>query len=280
MKKTGFEFIRNKPATKKEINISFTQCQEKNKNKKTSIIQNQSHEPQRLAQIEISFWEKSISQLDEQIESLKSFLGFKNNQITLLECQLKNNPSYNFQKILENKKNENQIKINKIKEKQSEKESNLSQQIVFLSDIQNENEEFTIQKYQLKEKIDKLKNIIAKNQNDKKVKKNNNTINFNRIEMNDITNQYKGLMTTTAGELCKSRLGNKLLLSLNVDEINKHQIFDRNNLAYPVLKKKKIQFSYLGESFNTKKLGKKKINLNDFNNFKVNGFPDGMSTVY
>ena len=35
------------------------------------------------------------------------------------------------------------------------------------------------------------------------------------------------------------------------------------------MKRKKIQFSYMGEGFNTKKLGKKKINLNDFNNFKV-----------
>ncbi|MBR6912752.1 MAG: DEAD/DEAH box helicase family protein, partial [Treponema sp.] len=48
----------------------------------------------------------------------------------------------------------------------------------------------------------------------------------------------------------RSKLGNKLLLSLNVDEINKYQVFDRVNLAYPVLKKKKIQFSYLGDGFN------------------------------
>ena len=87
-------------------------------------------------------------------------------------------------------------------------------------------------------------------------------------------------MTTTHGELCRSKLGNKLLLSLNVDEINKYQVFDRTNLAYPVLKRKKIQFSYLGDGFNTKKLGKKKINLNDFNNFKVAGLPDGVQTVY
>ena len=87
-------------------------------------------------------------------------------------------------------------------------------------------------------------------------------------------------MTTTHGELCRSKLGNKLLLSLNVDEINRYQVFDKTNLAYPVLKKKKIQFSYMGDSFNTKKLGKKKINLNDFNNFKIAGLPDGVQTVY
>ena len=44
-----------------------------------------------------------------------------------------------------------------------------------------------------------------------------------------------------------------------------------------LLKRKKIQFSYMGD---TKRLGKKKINLNDFNNFKVTGMPDGIKTVY
>lgn len=127
--------------------------------------------------------------------------------------------------------------------------------------------------------INKLKNKIQKAQNDKKNKK-TTTISFNRIDTKEIHNQYKGLMTTTHGEMCRSRLGNKLLLSLNVEEINKHQVFDKMNLAYPVLKRKKIQFSYLGDSFNTKRLGKKKINLNDFNNFKVTGLPDGMQTVY
>ena len=87
-------------------------------------------------------------------------------------------------------------------------------------------------------------------------------------------------MTTTHGELWRSKLGNKLLLSLNVEEIIRYQVFDKTNLAYPVLKKKKIQFSYMGDSFNTKRLGKKKINLNDFNNFKFTGLPDGIQTVF
>ena len=121
---------------------------------------------------------------------------------------------------------------------------------------------------------------IEKAQNDKKQSTKKSAISFNKIDASEIQRQYKGIMTTTHGELCRSKLGNKLLLSLNVDEINKYQVFDRVNLAYPVLKKKKIQFSYLGDGFNTKKLGKKKINLNDFNNFKVTGLPDGSQTVY
>ena len=135
-----------------------------------------------------------------------------------------------------------------------------------------------MKKYKIKNEISRLKNILQKAQNDKKSKK--TTISFNKIDTSEIHKQYKGLMTTTHGEMCRSRLGNKLLLSLNVDEINKHQVFDKMNLAYPVLKRKKIQYSYMGDGFNTKKLGKKKINLNDFNNFKVAGLPDGMQTVY
>ena len=57
-------------------------------------------------------------------------------------------------------------------------------------------------------------------------------------------------MTTTHGEICRSRLGNKLWLSLNVGEINKYQVFDKMNLAYPVLKRIKIKFLYKGDSFN------------------------------
>ena len=65
-----------------------------------------------------------------------------------------------------------------------------------------------------------------------------------------------------------------------MEEIIRYQVFDKTNLAYPVLKKKKIQFSYMGDSFNTKRLGKKKINLNDFNNFKFTGLPDDIQTVF
>ena len=246
MKKLTFDFIKNKPSTKKEINISFTQCQDKTKNKKNFEDTNIN---QSLAQVEISFWKKNISQLEEQCESLKSFQLFKDKQLTLLNS----NPSLKIKKT----QYENEQKLNLMKAKFDESEHKLKEELSNLKSI---------------------KNIIEKTQDEKRKNKKAG-ISFSKIDTVEINNQYKGVMTTTHGEMCRSRLGNKLLLSLNVDEINKHQVFDRMNLAYPVLKRKKIQFSYFGEEFNTKKLGKKKINLNDFNNFKVSGIPDGVQTV-
>ena len=278
MKKQTFDFMRNKGSSVKEINLSFTQCQDKNLNsKKNSNELKDSQNNQTLAQVEISFWKKNISQLQEQYDSLKSFNLFKEKQLSLLKCQLNINNNNNNNN-LQLKKKENESKLQNINKKYEEIESKLNNELFYLHKIQNEIGEQTLKKYQLKNEITKIKNIIQKAQNDKKSKK--TTISFNKIDTNEIHKQYKGLMTTTHGEMCRSRLGNKLLLSLNVDEINKHQVFDKMNLAYPVLKRKKIQFSYMGEGFNTKKLGKKKINLNDFNNFKVAGLPDGIQTVY
>ena len=269
MKKQTFDFMRNKASSVKEINVSFTQCQEKNEKKEIKKEQN-------LAQVEISFWKKNISQLQEQYESLKSFNIFKEKQLSLLKCQINinsNNISNNKQYI--NKKRENESKLKNIKNKYKEIESKLNDELFYLHQIKTEINEHSTKKNLIKNQITKLKNIIQKAQNEKKGKK--SSISFNKIDTNEINKQYKGIMTTTHGEMCRSRLGNKLLLSLNVDEINKHQVFDKMNLAYPVLKRKKIQFSYMGD---TKKLGKKKINLNDFNNFKVSELPQGIQTVY
>ena len=275
MKKQTFDFMRSKGPSVKEINLSFTQCQDKNLNsKKNSNESKDSQNNQTLPQVEISFWKKNIAQLQEQYDSLKSFNLFKEKQLSLLKCQLNINNNNNLQL----KKKENELKLKNINKKYEEIESKLNNELFYLHKIQNEIGEQTLRKYQIKNEITKIKNLIQKAQNDKRSKK--TTISFNKIDTNEIHKQYKGLMTTTHGEMCRSRLGNKLLLSLNVDEINKHQVFDKMNLAYPVLKRKKIQFSYMGEGFNTKKLGKKKINLNDFNNFKVGGLPDGIQTVY
>ena len=274
MKKQNFEFIRNKAPSVKEINLSFTQCQDKNKSKKNKEETKDSKINQSLAQVEISFWKKNILQLQEQYESLKSFDLFKEKQLSLLKCQLNINKNNNIQ--IEKKRNEYESKLNSINKKYEEIESKLKNDLFYLHKIKNEIEKYNLKKYQIKNEINKLRNIIQKAQNDKKNKK-TTTISFNKIDTKEIHNQYKGLMTTTHGEMCRSRLGNKLLLSLNVEEINKHQVFDKMNLAYPVLKRKKIQFSYMGD---TKRLGKKKINLNDFNNFKVTGMPDGIKTVY
>ena len=278
MKKQTIDFMRNKPPSVKEINLSFTQCQDKTESSsKKNINEQKDSKMQSLAQVEISFWKKNISQLKDQYNSLKSFNLFKEKQLSLLKCQLNMSNNINNGQII-NKKKENESKLKSINNKYEEVEKKLNDELFYLHKIENEIGEHTLKKYQIKNEISKLKNMIQKAQNDKKTKK--STISFNKIDTSEIHKQYKGLMTTTHGEMCRSRLGNKLLLSLNVDEINKHQNFDKMNLAYPVLKRKKIQFTYMGESFNTKRLGKKKINLNDFNNFKVAGVPDGIQTVY
>ena len=277
MKKQIFDFMRQKGPSIKEINLSFSQSQNKKSSAEKIIDEPKENlNNQSLAQVEISFWKKNIMQLDDQYESLKSFNLFKEKQLSLLKCELE----INSNGTIENKKKENQRKLKEIQEKYESEELKLKEEINYLKKLQSEVGEFTLNKYKIKNEISKLKNRIEKAQNDKKQSTKKSAISFNKIDASEIQRQYKGIMTTTHGELCRSKLGNKLLLSLNVDEINKYQVFDRVNLAYPVLKKKKIQFSYLGDGFNTKKLGKKKINLNDFNNFKVAGLPDGVQTVY
>ena len=277
MKKQIFDFMRQKGPSIKEINLSFSQSQNKKSSSEKTIDEPKENlNNQSLAQVEISFWKKNIMQLDDQYESLKSFNLFKEKQLSLLKCELE----INSNGTIENKKKENQRKLKEIQKKYEAEELKLKEEINYLKKLQSEVGEFTLNKYKIKNEISKLKNRIEKAQNDKKQSTKKSAISFNKIDASEIQRQYKGIMTTTHGELCRSKLGNKLLLSLNVDEINKYQVFDRVNLAYPVLKKKKIQFSYLGDGFNTKKLGKKKINLNDFNNFKVAGLPDGVQTVY
>ena len=277
MKKQIFDFMRQKGPSIKEINLSFSQSQNKKSSSEKTIDEPKENlNNQSLAQVEISFWKKNIMQLDDQYESLKSFNLFKEKQLSLLKCELE----INSNGTIENKKKENQRKLKEIQEKYEAEELKLKEEINYLKKLQSEVGEFTLNKYKIKNEISKLKNRIEKAQNDKKPSTKKSAISFNKIDASEIQRQYKGIMTTTHGELCRSKLGNKLLLSLNVDEINKYQVFDRVNLAYPVLKKKKIQFSYLGDGFNTKKLGKKKINLNDFNNFKVTGLPDGIQTVF
>ena len=280
MKRQLFELMKAKVSTKKEINLSFTQCQDKNSSSKKTNKENEELKEnpnnQSLGQIEISFWKKSLTQLEEQYESLKSFELFKEKQLSLLKYELNSNTNEDIEK----KKKENELKLKEIKKKFSLEESKLNNELSHLKQIQNEYMEFTLNKSKIKKDINMLKSKIQLLQKEKKSNPKKSAISFNKIDASEIQRQYKGIMTTTHGELCRSKLGNKLLLSLNVDEINKYQVFDRTNLAYPVLKKKKIQFSYLGDGFNTKKLGKKKTNLNDFNNFKVAGFPDGIQTVY
>ena len=214
MKKQIFDFMRQKGPSIKEINLSFSQSQNKKSSSEKAIDEPKENlNNQSLAQVEISFWKKNIMQLDDQYESLKSFNLFKEKQLSLLKCELEINSNV----TIENKKKENQRKLKEIQEKYEAEELKLKEEINYLKKLQSEVGEFTLNKYKIKNEISKLKNRIEKAQNDKKQSTKKSAISFNKIDASEIQRQYKGIMTTTHGELCRSKLGNKLLLSLNVD---------------------------------------------------------------
>ena len=291
--KKGFDLFRGKNSErlqKKEINLNFTQYQSQNSNvlnhinekKKTDTKMNDNiiH----YSDIEKEFYVIGIQNLDDQINTLKKMIIFKDNIIEKLKKKKvknenritnENNQKKNIEnKILEMKRNFNQT------------EKNLKTELLYVQKVQNEIEDFIMRKYQLKRQIEKLKKIIPQIQNNKKpnnkmkISLNNN---FNRIDTNEISKGYEGIMTTTGNELCKSRLGNKLLLSLNVGEINKNVNFSKYSLAYPVLRKKKIQFNLNNmneDKYGKNNFGKKKISLDNYNNFDGSGFIDGSKTVF
>ena len=129
MKKNAFDFMRNKAPSKKEINLSFTQCQDKNSSKKNNEEIKDVKINQSLAQVEISFWKKNISQIQEQYESLKSFNLFKDKQLSLLKCQLNANDN----SPIEEKRKEYELKLNSIKKKYEEIESKLNNELIYLN---------------------------------------------------------------------------------------------------------------------------------------------------
>ena len=298
MKKSGFDLFKGKISErqKKEINLSFTQYQTQNNNILNNISnKNKIDTKNNDYNIDYTDIEKEVyvignQNLDTQINSLKKMLFLKDNLIERLKkTKLKksNNNNNSSNEYYEEKKNlENKIKEMKLN--YSNIETNLKTELSYVQKVQNEIEDFIMRKYQLKRQIDKYKKLIPQIQINKrtntktKISLNNN---FNRIDTNEISKGYEGIMTTTGNELCKSRLGNKLLLSLNVGEINKNINFNKYSLAYPVLKKKKIQFNL--NNMNEEKvsgknmLGKKKISLDNYNNFdNANGFIDGSKTVF
>ena len=292
--KKGFDLFRGKNSErlqKKEINLSFTQYQSQNNNILNNINEKKKTDTKinddtiHYSDIEKEFYVIGIQSLEEQINTLKKMILFKDKIIENLKKKKikkeKNSPNNNNnqrksleKKILEIKKNYNQI------------ETNLKDELLYVQKVQNEIEDFIMRKYQLKRQIEKLKKIIPQIQNNKKP--NNKTKislnnNFNRIDTKEISKGYEGIMTTTGNELCKSRLGNKLLLSLNVGEINKNINFSKYSLAYPVLRKKKIQFNLNNmneDKYGKNNFGKKKISLDNYNNFDGNGFIDGSKTVF
>ena len=298
MKKSGFDLFKGKISErqKKEINLSFTQYQTQNNNILNNISnKNKIDTKNNDYNVDYTDIEKEIyvignQNLDTQINSLKKMLFLKDNLIERLKkTKLKksNNNNNSSNEYYEEKKNlENKITEMKINYKNIE--TNLKTELSYVQKVQNEIEDFIMRKYQLKRQIDKYKKLIPQIQINKrtntktKISLNNN---FNRIDTNEISKGYEGIMTTTGNELCKSRLGNKLLLSLNVGEINKNINFNKYSLAYPVLKKKKIQFNL--NNMNEEKvsgkniLGKKKISLDNYNNFdNANEFIDGSKTVF
>lgn len=297
MKKSGFDLFKGKISErqKKEINLSFTQYQTQNNNILNNISNKNKIDTKNndynvdYADIEKEVYVIGNQNLDIQINSLKKMLFLKDNLIEKLKknklkkSNNKNNSSNGFyeqKKNLENSITEMKINYNNI-------ETKLKTELSYVQKVQNEIEDFIMRKYQLKRQIDKYKKLIPQIQINKrmntktKISLNNN---FNRINTNEISKGYEGIMTTTGNELCKSRLGNKLLLSLNVGEINKNVNFNKYSLAYPVLKKK-IQFNLNNmneEKVNGKNMfGKKKISLDNYNNFdNANEFIDGSKTVF
>jgi hypothetical protein len=314
MKKINYDFMRGKNSnnrlTSKEINLSFTQYQSKNllynnnnnnsNNNNTekinfntnsnsvssfSNLENNSKKEFKLNEIEKEFYINNITMINNQIDNLKKFLILKTRILNKLKEE-NLNLTYNEIQINQQKKIYEK-KLNEVQKNYNILENNLTNEIKYIHLIENELEDFTLRKYQLKldiERLNKLKEkCINENKNNNNNNKNISKDIFNRIDTNEINNQYDPVMTTTGNEMCRSRLGNKLLLSLNVGEINKNISFNRMNLAYPVLKRKKIQFS-LETNPNTgmyqqPKMGKKKINLNNFNNFDAGNFNDGSQTV-
>ena len=310
MKKINYDFIRgknnNNRLTSKEINLSFTQYQSQNllnnnlnnnnssnhekinfntNSNSNSYLDNSIKKEIKLNDVEKEFYVNNITMIDNQIDNLKKLLLLKTKILNKLK-EDSNNFTYNEIKINQQKKIYEK-KLNEVQKNYNILENNLSEEIKYIHLIENELEDFTLRKYQLKldiERLNKLKEkCINENKNNNNNNKNISKDIFNRIDTNEINNQYDPVMTTTGNEMCRSRLGNKLLLSLNVGEINKNISFNRMNLAYPVLKRKKIQFS-LETNPNTgmyqqPKMGKKKINLNNFNNFDAGNFNDGSQTV-
>jgi len=311
MKKINYDFIRgknnNNRLTSKEINLSFTQYQSQNllnnnlnnnnsnnhekinfntnsNSISNSCFDNSIKKEIKLNDVEKEFYINNITMIDSQIDNLKKFLLLKTKILNKLK-EDSNNFTYNEIKINQQKKIYEK-KLNEVQKNYNILENNLSDEIKYIHLIENEMEDFTLRKYQLKLELERLNKLKEKCNNENKNNNNNNKTKdiFNRIDTNEINNQYEPAMTTTGNEMCRSRLGNKLLLSLNVGEINKNISFNRMNLAYPVLKRKKIQFT-LETNPNTgmyqqpSKMGKKKINLNNFNNFDAGNFNDGSQTV-
>ena len=281
----------------KEINIVFSQEQNQTDISKTQKIPydrysnkgNLSYED-----IEINFYKENIGLLQNQIDYMNKMLLFK---CKIIDSNKNNNLSEydSLKELYENK-------VKEIKTKYLNEENELNSILKTMNEIKKENDDYEIRKYQLRKDKCQLESLLLKlkpkpsmipstTKNISKIKSNEN---------NEIDTIYENnvAMTTTGNEMCRSRLGNKMLMSLDIGEINRNQNFLKKNLAYPVLKKKKIVFNIEGKenskgnskpmnvtkglsiatNSNTKTMGKKKISLDNFNNYGNNDFVS--KTVY
>lgn len=195
------------------INYTFSETESQYSN----TINNESNEEQLL--------KKNIELLEQQKNNLNALINIKNNIINELENKpFKKNTA---EIILQNK-------IQKTRKRELEKN--------------NQKEKLNAQKeiYLL----NKIKKAYQKKNNDNNIN-NNNSINYEvcnttsgfdrKQKIFEKDEEYKPVLTTSGNELIHlSKLGNIYVKSLNMKEINKNVIFDREKLPYPKIVRKKI----------------------------------------
>lgn len=239
----------------KEYNIIFAESQNSYENSHSQSNTNLS-----LPQLELTFWRENISMLDHQISQLKSFLSLKGKLLTK-----RTNPN---DIEISNQKETYDLKIKELQDKYANEIKTLENEKNIIERIQTEIEDFNMRKYQLKRQKEKMQQLINKYQQQSYSKQ--NPYQFTRINDEDIDTQYNQIMTTSCNEMCRSRLGNKMLMSLDMGEINKNQNFANYKLAYPVLKKKKIVFNNNNNNNqNDKKTTLKHYNTNIIPSYQI-----------
>ena len=236
-----------------EYNIVFAESQNSHEN---SHLQSNTNTNLSLPQLELTFWRENISILDQQIFQLKAFLSLKSKLLTK-----KTNPN---EIEISNQKELYDSKLRELQDKHANEIKALENEVNIIERIQTEIEDFNMRKYQLKKQKEKMQQLINRYQQQSY----SNPYQFTRINDEDIDNQYNQIMTTSCNEMCRSRLGNKMLMSLDMREINKNQNFANYKLAYPVLKRKKIVFNN-NNTQNDKKTTLKHYNTNIIPSYQI-----------
>ena len=273
----------------KEINIVFSQEQNQTDiDKAQKIPSNKGNFS--YQDIELNFYKENIALLQNQIDYM--------NKILLLKSKIINNQSE-----CDTLKEQYENKAKEIKSQYNREEEELRSIVKTMKNVKKENEDYEMRKYQLRKEKCQLESLLLKLKSNKSsapmipsTTKNISKLRVKDNNDNDTIYENNVAMTTTGNEMCRSRLGNKMLMSLDIGEINRNQNFINNKLAYPVLKRKKIVFNIEGKenskgnsknitltkglatNSNTKTMGKKKISLDNFNSYGKNDFVS--KTVY